>query len=563
MDDHKIWDIVPRISTQVTEAFKTYSPLASQLLHNRGINSNEEADKFLSRGQDLLEDPLLLPDMPIVIERIKHAINKRELIAIFGDFDADGTTGTALMAEGLERLGANVIPYIPHRTAEGHGLNEEAINFLRNKGTSLIITVDCGVSSFKEIEYANSLGIDIIITDHHPLTGDLPDALAIVNPNIESSSYPFRELAGVGLALKLIQALSSDFGIAWDERLLQMAALGTITDVTPLVGENRYIVSAGLDSMNKDPLPGILELLRLGRQPRSKVDTESISFVIGPRINAAGRLDHAITSYNLLRANSKDEAYPIAQELDRLNQLRREITSDSMIVAMEKIKQFGKSTKIIVIWDHGFSPGIAGLIASRLCERYYRPSIVISLENGIGRGSARSIPEFDISLALTQCNDILISGGGHPRAAGFSIYESNLQEFVQRLNYIANESLKDINLNPTIVIDAHVNLSTLSDQTLQFIEMLRPYGERNPEPIFITKGIEILDITKVGMNGQHIKFKLKQINTKIEAIAFNQMDYSLGIGDQIDAVYKLGTNRWQGKDETQLIIEDFRKSDSN
>lgn len=559
----KSWHVMPRISSETNEDLGQYSPLSNQLLHNRGVRTVTEREQFLSKGQDLLEDPSLLPNITSAIKRIKLALEQKESISVFGDFDADGTTGTALLAEGLETLGANVIPYIPHRVKEGHGLSEPAIKFLNEQGISLIITVDCGITSSKEISIANSLGIDTIVTDHHPVVDIIPDALAIINPHLPGSEYPFTGLAGVGLAFKLVQALYEDMNIPWDKRLLQMAAVGTITDVTPLIKENRYIVSEGIKSMNEDPITGLKELLRMGGEYQYTVDSESISFFIGPRINAAGRLDDPILSYRLLRAQSTSEASDLAKKLDALNLERRDLTKNAMDIAEQKITPSHLEKHILILSDEAFTPGIAGLVASRVVDSHHKPTIVISLDGQTGRASARSTLGFDISSAIEECADLLISGGGHPRAAGFTIKKENILALESRLFAIAERDV-DKSLSPSLDIDAYIKLEALNTSNLQFLTELEPYGEGNPKPLFISKNVLVLDWATVGSQGQHIRFTFKQGNETWNGIAFNQgrklTEENLRNNAAIDIVYSVGTNKWRGKTETRLVVEDFKVS---
>lgn len=559
----KSWHVMPRISSETNEDLGQYSPLSNQLLHNRGVRTVTEREQFLSKGQDLLEDTSLLPNITSAIKRIKLALEQKESISVFGDFDADGTTGTALLAEGLETLGANVIPYIPHRVKEGHGLSESAIKFLNEQGVSLIITVDCGITSSKEISIANSLGIDTIVTDHHPVVDIIPDALAIINPHLSGSKYPFTGLAGVGLAFKLVQALFEDMNIPWDKRLLQMAALGTITDVTPLIKENRYIVSEGIKSMNEDPITGLKELLRMGGEYQYTVDSESISFFIGPRINAAGRLDDPMLSYRLLRAQSTSEASDLAKKLDALNLERRDLTKNAMDIAEQKITSSHLEKHILILSDEAFTPGIAGLVASRVVDSHHKPTIVISLDGQTGRASARSTLGFDISSAIEECADLLISGGGHPRAAGFTIKKENILALESRLFAIAERDV-DKSLSPSLNIDAYIKFEALNTSNLQFLTELEPYGEGNPKPLFISKNVLVLDWATVGSQGQHIRFTFKQGNETWNGIAFNQgsklTEEDLRNNAAIDIVYSVGTNKWRGKTETRLVVEDFKVS---
>jgi single-stranded-DNA-specific exonuclease len=559
--NHKAWRVTPRISPEASQRLAPFSPLAAQLLHNRGITELAGAEAFLARDESLLEDPLLLPDMGSAISRLQRALLDGETIGIFGDFDADGVTGTALLAEGLEALGGKVIPYLPHRVEEGHGLRSRAIHALRGQGATLIVTVDCGITSPAEVEEAASLGMDTIITDHHIPLPRVPAALAVVNPKLAGSAYPFPNLAGVGLAFKLVQALSQHMGRPWDERLLQLAALGTVTDVTPLVGENRYIVAAGLRSMNADPKPGLKELLRLGGLADAVLDTDSISFVLGPRINAPGRLEHAISSYNLLRASSQEEALPFAQELERLNRERHELTGKALDSAAKQLGPGLPSGYLLLLWSEEFTPGIVGLLASRLVEEHYRPAVVVALDGGLGRGSARSIPEFNLVSALEECQALFTRFGGHPRAAGFIIPRENLQALRERLTAIARRELAHLSLQPTIKIDAHVRLTSLIGANLQFFHDLAPYGEANPAPVFITKGVKVMDATRVGAQGQHLRLRVKHGGAVWDAMAFGQGDAWHDETDLLDVVYSVGVNQWRGQETLRMVIEDFRPAE--
>ena len=474
------WNVARRISDEAIRSMEPFSPLAAQLLHNRGINSVEAAEAFLARDKRLLEDPALLPGMDRAVARIRAALDAGEAIGVFGDFDADGVTGTALLAEGLEQLGARVIPYLPHRIAEGHGLSSQAVHALHEQGATLIVTVDCGVASFAEVAEAASLGIDTVITDHHSPPPLLPAALAIVNPRLDGSAYPNPGLAGVGLAFKLVQGLCDSLCVPWNEQLLQLAALGTVTDVTPLVGENRYIVAAGMRSMNAEPKHGLRELLRAGGRNGSPVDTDAISFVLGPRINAPGRLGHAITAYNLLRAGSREEAMPLAEELQRLNRDRQEMMGRAIDHAKLQAEELPESEPLLMLWSDQYAAGIVGLLASRLSEERYRPAVVVAVEGDLARGSARSIPEFNLAAALDECSDLFVRYGGHPRAAGFVAQTEVLPALRTRLTEIAQRELGHLSLQPSIRIDAHVRLSTLNAETLHFLEELAPFGEGKP-----------------------------------------------------------------------------------
>ena len=557
----KAWRVTPRISPEAIGRLAPFSPLAAQLLHNRGIADLPAAEAFLARDRGLLEDPFLLPDMEKAVSRLSAALLNGESIAIFGDFDADGITGTALLAEGLEDLGGRVIPYLPHRVKEGHGLSYQAVNALHERGASLIVTVDCGTSSPREVAEASSLGMDTIITDHHTPPPEIPAALAVVNPRLKRSMYPFTGLAGVGLAFKLVQALCQRLGRQWDERLLQLAALGTVTDVTPLVGENRYIVAAGLSSLSANPKPGLKELLRVGGHSDSVVDTESVSFVLGPRLNAPGRLEHAISSYNLLRASSQEEAAPLAQELERLNRERQDLTAKAVAHAATQIDPGPSSEHLLLLSSEEFTPGIAGLLASRLAEERYRPAVVVALDGDLGLGSARSIPEFNLASALEECRDLFIRFGGHPRAAGFLAPRENLPALRQRLTAIARRELGHLLLQPAIHIDAHVRLTSLTGDNLQFFQDLAPYGEGNPAPVFITKGVKVMDAARLGSQGRHLRLRLKHGGAWWNGMAFGKgAEWQDGM-ELLDVVYSLGLDRWNGRETMRMLIHDFRPAE--
>ena len=552
-----VWTVAGRISDEAIRSMEPFSPLAAQLLHNRGIRDVEAAEAFLARDERLLEDPALLPDMDRAVTRIRAALDAGEAIGVFGDFDADGVTGTALLSEGLEQLGARVIPYLPHRV-EGHGLSSLAVHALHEQGASLIVTVDCGVASFPEVAEAASLGIDTVITDHHSPPPLLPEAVAIVNPRLDGSVYPNPGLAGVGLAFKLVQGLCHSLDVPWDEQLLQLAAIGTVTDITPLVGENRYIVTAGMRGMNAEPRHGLRELLRVGGMEGSPVDTDAISFVLGPRLNAPGRVGHAITAYDLLRAGTREEATPLAEELQRLNRERQEIMAKAVEHAKIQAEDVPESEPLVMLWSDEYAAGIVGLLAGRLSEERYRPAVVVAVEGDLASASARSIPEFNLASALEECSDLLVRHGGHPRAAGFVAQTNVLPALRSRLSEIAQRELGHLSLQPTIHIDAHVRLSTLNFETLRFFEELAPFGEGNPAPVFITKGASVLDAFRIGNGGQHLRLRLKHEGAVWNAIGFGLGDAWQEGTELIDVVFSLGLDRWNGKEAMRLVVQDFR-----
>ncbi len=553
-----MWTVAPRMPQSVAQTLEPLSPLSSQLMFNRGVKTSQQAEAFLARDHSLLHDPFLLPQMREAVARISEALAAEEAIGIFGDFDADGVTGTALLAEGLASLGGKVIPYLPHRTQEGHGLNIKAIDKLSELGVSLIVTVDNGTTSIDEISRAASLGVDTIVTDHHLPTSILPSAVAVVNPKLPGSEYPFPYLAGVGLAFKLVQALHIYLGRYWNESLLQLAAIGTVTDVVPMIGENRYIVSAGLDSINRNPLPGIKELLRVAGESVGYVDEESLAFTIGPRINAPGRMEHASSSYSILRASSSEEAVPLAQKIENINRERQNATRLALDKLYEHLGSDITSYPLICIWDDEFKAGISGLLASRLVEEYYRPSIVVAIEGDIARGSARSIDGFDIAAALMQCSYLLLQFGGHQKAAGFTVKKENLALLKEKLLEIAGHDLEFFPKASVLEIDAHVRLQSLMGVNYQFMNDLAPYGEDNRKPVFLTKDVKILGSRKIGKQKEHLILRLEYGGAFWEAIAFGRGEDVVSQGDRIDIVYKLGVDKWKLNRPIRLMLEDFR-----
>ena len=421
----KVWRLRAAPPAGFSE-FVRLTPFLAHLVYNRGIRSRDQLELYLAADERLSHDPMLLPDMDRAVDRLRRAMDGGEAVAVFGDFDTDGVTATALLIEALQDLGVRVLPYIPSRVDEGHGLNAVAVESLRSQGASVMVTVDCGVSSEEEVSLASALGMDTVITDHHSIGGHLPQAVAVVNPSRDDSVYPYASLTGVGLALKLAQALYADLGRPLPDRLVELAALGTVADVGPLTDENRYIVKLGLERINRTEHYGIKAIIaRAGLTPGG-LDTESLSFSIIPRLNAAGRLGDASLSLRLLTAGSPQEATPLAAELERLNDERKVLSREAIEDALEQIGTLSKTPPFLVVESANWRPGILGLVAATLAERYERPAVAISIEDGMCRASARSIPGFDILMALDQSRDLLQRFGGHPQAAGFSMDAINL-----------------------------------------------------------------------------------------------------------------------------------------
>ena len=531
-------------------------PLQAQLLFNRGITEPAEVEGYLTPDASLLHDPFLLPDMGEGVARLRRAIDSREVVAVFGDFDTDGVTGTALLTQAFSHLGLKVIPYLPHRVTEGHGLNLDAVRMLADQGASVLVTVDTGTTSLEEVEAATGLGIDTVITDHHTLPPQLPPAVAVINPKRPESAYPFDGLAGVGMAFKLAQALYQSLGRDYPEDLLELVALGTVADIAPLTNENRYLVREGLRSLNATQRPGLQELIRLAGLRPGSIDTEAFAYGLVPRLNAAGRLDHASTSLKLLVTSSTEEAFALAQELDERNVERRRLTREGVAEAMAQVES-QQSEAILLVGSSDFSPGIVGLLAGRLAEGFYRPAIAMSYDEGLVRGSARSIPIFDIAHALRQCADLFIRFGGHPQAAGFTMRHENLEELQRRLRAIALKELEGEELQPSIAIDAQVPLSALAGRTYRFLESLAPFGQDNPTPVFLTRNAEVVNSGRFGANDAHLKLRLREDGVRWDAIAFNWGDPQEKVPQRIDLVYTLGVDRFGPEDTLRLTLLDF------
>jgi len=518
--NHCHWDLKPAIPVDSCSLSGDYSPLINQILFNRGLTEPSQLELFLNIDQRLLNDPFLLPDIPQAINRIYRALLSGENIAVYGDFDADGITATAVMVKGLTSLGGQVSAYIPHRVHEGHGLKTAALDKLRQQGVSLVITVDCGITALSETNKAIKTGPDIIITDHHTPLEELPRAIAVVDPKRKDSKYPFMELAGVGVAFKLLQALYRSMGKEDDlEDLLDLVAIGTVADMMPLLGENRYLVSYGLQTLNTSLRPGLQELLSQARLKEDIISPNSISWVIAPRLNAAGRLDHALPGFQLLMTESAGEARKLASCLEVKNTERQKLTARFQDKARQKILSEERAS-LLYYADSECPIGILGLVAGRLTDEFYHPSIAVRIGKDTSTGSCRSIPEVNITSAISRCRSHLSQFGGHAQAAGFSLPTENLNEFIESLSRVADEELAGIELRPHLDIDGEVRLSELKGDTFRTIQKLAPFGSGNPSPIFLSRGIKVIGCQHIGNNGKHLKMKIKQGNTLWDAIAF-------------------------------------------
>ena len=557
---HCRWNVLPPALNQHLANTPGLSPFIVQLLYNRGLTQPSQVDSFLTADRRLSDDPWLLPDMHPAVARIYQALLSGENIAIYGDFDVDGITGTALLVQGLSTFGGRVIPYIPHRLNEGHGLRTAALENLHRQGISLVITVDCGITALAEAKQAKRKGPDIIITDHHTPLEAVPPAVAVVDPKLPHSNYPFSELAGVGVALKLLEALFQGIGKEQQlDELFDLVALGTVADMMPLLGENRYLVKQGLKLINTNPRLGVREMITRSGLNIGGIDTESISWTLAPRLNAAGRLAHAIISYKLLMTSSPREAQQLTVWLEKNNVERQNLTTKVLAKAREQILAKGISP-LLIASDKDYTAGVAGLVASRLSEEFYRPAIVIKTGEQTSSGSCRSIPEFNIIHALSQCSRLFYRFGGHARAAGFTLPTKNLPRLEQSLLQMATTQLAGVDLRLQLDIDAEINLSDLSGDTFRVIQQLAPFGQGNPVPTFLSRRVEVVDCRTMGGNGEHLRLKLQQGGTVWDGVGFRLGNYLAEASSPLDIVYNLEIDRWSGEERLRLNILDFAPS---
>lgn len=551
------WNLLPLAPDRHLGSSPEFPPLLAQLLYNRGVRETSQLEPFLNADKRLSADPSLLPDMSLAVGRVYRALLSGENIAVYGDFDADGITATALLVKGLASLGGRVTPYIPHRQTEGYGLRTAALENLHHQGVSLVITVDCGITALAEVKRAKRLGLDIVITDHHTPLAEIPPAVAIVNPKRAGSNYPFSELTGAGVAVKLLQALLESLGKQGQvDEMLDLVAMGTVADMAPLSGENRYWVKQGLKLMNTSPRLGIREIINQAGLTPGSLDAESISWIIAPRLNAAGRLAHAMSSYKLLTTDSQPEARELAIWLEQKNEERQKLTSKALSKARAQVAAEGVSP-LLVASDRDYPVGIAGLVANRLAEEFYRPSVVIRTGELVSSGSCRSIPEFNIILALNQCRQLLSHFGGHSQAAGFILPTKNLPRLKQHLGELATAHLAGADLRPQLDIDAEARLPELSGNTFNLILRLAPFGRGNPAPVFLTRGAEVVDCQTMGGNGEHLRLKLRQGGVTWDGVSFRMGSYRAEVSGNLDIVYNMEIDRWRGEERLRLNILDF------
>lgn len=560
----KVWKLLPAPPEGFADSIGL-PPFHAQLLYNRGIRNADEAATFLQAGEELTHDPFLLPDMYRAAERLRNAVLWGDVVGVFGDFDTDGISGTAIVVTALKSLGLTVVPYLPHRVKEGHGLNTQAVDALAERGVTLLVTVDNGVNSRSEIAHAARLGIETIITDHHALPDDPPLATAIVNPRRHDSNYPDEHLTGAGLAYKLIEGLWQSLGRRRPEHLLELAALGTVADVALLFGENRFIVKRGLELLSTTKHPGLRALLRRSGAERGGLDTESLSFSLIPRLNAAGRLGDAQISLDLLTAVDEEGANAIVDLLEDANEKRKTLAAAGIDQACRQVEAAGdgRLPPLLFVESESWPPGILGLIAGSLSEQFYRPTVVVRRGEQTSRASARSIPEFDIIDAIRSTSPNLHRHGGHPEAAGFTVSTDHLPGLQRELVAVAADRLRGTMLVPTVEIDAVASPASLPGDRFEFMRRVGPFGKGNPSPTLLVRSARVVGAFRVGSKRDHWKMQVSHGRRNWEAIAFKQGAKAVRAGDTLDIVYTFGLNSWNNRKAFQLTVLDFRPSTSH
>jgi single-stranded-DNA-specific exonuclease len=526
------------------------SPLVIQVLINRGIRSAGEADVFLNPRLAHLRDPMETPNMAQAAKRVLLARERKEKVLVFGDYDVDGVTGTAILLQTLSLLGIPASYYIPHRYGEGYSLSPEAVRSIAGEGVKLIITVDCGVANAAEIEEAGTLGMEVIVTDHHNLPEQLPRAFAIVNPKLIEGEHPSRNLSGAGVAFKFAWALLRVAGVrdsVFLTSLLDLASLGTISDVVPLTAENRTLAVTGLKLINERRRLGIKHLAEVSSL-YGKISVNHIYFGLAPRINAAGRLEHASRSLELLLAEDAVAARALAEELNRINLQRRDIGSSIKDEVFSQLNEdYIEQNKLVVLSGENWHPGVIGIVASQVVDNFFRPTVLVGVKDGVGRGSARSVDGVNMYELLDSCRDLFLDFGGHEGAAGFEIKPENIPELINRLKQ---------------EVEQRVSFEDLSMSLVKELEVLDPHGEGNPPPVFMSQKLKLLDIRRVGSKGRHLKLKLRHGEIALDTIGFAKGDLAdkLTYNNDYDIAYKLESNEWNGFETAQLSLVDIRRA---
>ena len=559
----KKWEIYDSNEQKVKEICDKYNlnKIIGKIIVNRNVTSDEDVRIFITPTRDDFHDPFLFKGMDIAVDRILQAINNKEKILIYGDYDVDGITSTTVLKKYLQERGGIVNTYIPNRLNEGYGLNKEAIKKIKEMGTDLIITVDCGISGIEEVKYAKELGIEVIVTDHHEVGEVLPDALAVIDAKRKDNTYPFNLLAGVGVVFKVIQAISIKLNLKAEEYLkyLDLVCVGTISDIVPLEGENRTIAKLGLMLIRVTKNVGLRELIKSSGY--KEIDSNTISFGVAPRINACGRMGHEEEALKLFLAETKEEAVEVTKKLNDYNTLRQNTEKAIYEDAVRKIEKENIENKnSIVVGGYNWHHGVIGIVSSKVTEKYYKPSILLCFEDGIAKGSGRSIQGFDLYEGLTKCSEFLDKFGGHAMAVGLTLNKENFENFKDKFEKIAEEAnIKE--MVPTIYIDEEVKLKDISMDLVKSLSVLEPFGEANKVPLFLIKNLKI-DSIRALSEGRHLKLSLRDESVVINAIGFDigNLAEEYKIGDKIDVIGTLEINSFNGFSSIQINIKDIRKS---
>ncbi|NTW27413.1 MAG: single-stranded-DNA-specific exonuclease RecJ [Candidatus Moranbacteria bacterium] len=546
--------------------------LVAKLLFSRGLTNEKEIEQFIAPNYEKdSHSPFLFRDMDKVVERLKKARDQKEQVAIFGDYDADGITSSAIIKETFDNLGINSFVYIPNKHKEGYGINSDAIDMFKEKNVTLFITVDCGITSVAEVEKANALGMDVIITDHHHVPENVPKAFAIINPHQENCGYPFADLAGVGVAFKVVQAIFEKLmpeQIHLSRWMLDLVAIGTIADCVPLIGENRLFVKYGLIVLSKTRRVGLLELFTVGNiviDENEIPDTKKVSFYIAPRINAAGRINHASLAYNLVVEKDVVYARDLALELEANNSERQKITEKIVDEVKVLADNAFKDKKFIFAISEHFSIGVVGLVAGKIVQKYNKPTAIFQKTEGVSKGSFRSIPQINIIETIGECKELLVKFGGHSQAAGVSVANENLDKFYEKMNQLINDKLEGIDISPEVRIDGQLKSSEIDFDLVDDLEKLKPFGQGNDEPIFVIRDLIVREKRTIGTGNKHIKLFLSPSDGSpkvFEAISFNGYDrYSkIAQNDCVDVACNIQKDEWNGNKRIQLMVVDVKIS---
>lgn len=572
------WKVAEQISDDFKNKFPEIDPVILQLLANRGIKTQEQIDEYLypDYSQDI-HDPYLFLDMEKAVERVFRALEKKEKITVHGDYDADGVCSALVVVSALSAMGADVQVYLPHRELEGYGLNMQTVEELGKNGVNLIITTDCGISNRLEIKRAAELGIDVVITDHHAEPPNLPeDACAIIDPHLVREKYPFRDLAGAGVAFKLVQAIlrspkfkTSDFKIdpeGFEKWLLDLVAIATITDIMPLLGENRTLVKYGLLVLNKTQRMGLKKLIEsLGLNKNKDLDAKNVAFQIGPRLNAAGRIDHANQAYELLKTDDVSDVDDLVGALNKTNEGRQGLSERVMAEARAQIGEDVGEEKVLFAKGEGWPVGIVGLVAGKIAESFWRPTFIMTERDGVIMGSGRSIPEFDMMEGLHETKELLSHYGGHAGACGFTLKnKKDLKKFEKILKKFAEKKISGMELVPNLNIDAEVRLEKINWELFELLEKFAPFGKANERPRYLGREFTVESFESVGTNGNHLRINLSQgngVRKKFIGFCLGEWCQKLKVGDKIDVVFEVDVNEWNGNRELQMKIIDLKLSE--